>query len=74
MERELQMRQTRNNTQMSYDEAMKRWFAGGEWTPAMDETEAFRDALVEIVEGYRFGRYPDSIRAAERILAQYPKR
>ena len=38
------------------------------------EAEAFRAALVEIVEGYRFGRYPDSIRAAERILAQYPKR
>ena len=38
------------------------------------EAEAFRAALVEITEGYRFGRYPDSIRAAERILAQYPKR
>ena len=42
--------------------------------PYQQETEAFRAALVEIVEGYRFGRYPDSIRAAERILAQYPKR
>ena len=42
--------------------------------PYQQETEAFRAALVEIVEGYRFGRYPDSIRAAERVLAQYPKR
>ena len=26
------------------------------------------DALKEIVDGYRFGRYPDSIRAAAKVL------
>jgi hypothetical protein len=56
------------------------------WNPSLDlkrllanhseilqREEAFRSALVEIVEGYRLGHYPDSIRYAERILSRFPQ-
>ena len=39
-----------------------------DYQDSLMRTEAFRSALVEIVEGY----YPDSIRYAERTLEQYP--
>lgn len=34
----------------------------------MNLVKLYRDALQEIVDGYRFGRYPDSITFAEKTL------
>lgn len=35
------------------------------------EKEDYKKALIEIVEGYRFGRFPDAIKIAEKTLKKY---
>ena len=38
------------------------------------EKEDYKKALIEIVEGYRFGRFPDAIRIAEETLERYGRK